>query len=102
MWFVTGNFGHQEAIDLVENARGKFDLSSIRIEDLAAIRGTAVEDGHSFHIEQSLVDSENDNSCAVTYYEVGVQGDSSKQKLTNNIVMQYLNEPFFNQLRTQQ
>ena len=48
---MTGNFGHQEAVELVENARSKFDLSSIKIEDLAGIRATAVEDGHSFHIE---------------------------------------------------
>lgn len=51
LWFVTGNFGHQEAVDLVENARSEFDLSSIKLEDLAGIRATAVEDGHSFHIE---------------------------------------------------
>lgn len=86
----------------MENARGRFDLSPIRIEDLAGIRATAIEEGHSFHIEQNLEDDSNENSCAVTYYEVGVEGDSLNKKLTNTIMMQFLNEPFFNQLRTQQ
>ena len=102
MWFVTGNCGHEQAVELVEKAKSRFDLSSIKIEDLADIRAVAVDAGHSFHIERSLIDTTNENSCAVTYYEVGIQGDSLKQKLTNNIVMQFLNEPFFNQLRTQQ
>jgi insulysin len=49
-----------------------------------------------------LEDKQNENSCNVTYYEVGVQGDDLMAKLTNSIVMQYLSEPFFNELRTQQ
>lgn len=102
MWSVSGNYGHEQAIELVEKAKSRFNLSSIKIEDLADIRSMAVDAGHSFHVERSLVDTTNENSCAVTYYEVGIQGDSLKQKLTNNVVMQFLNEPFFNQLRTQQ
>jgi secreted Zn-dependent insulinase-like peptidase len=69
---------------------------------MADVRTTAIEQGHSFHIEKSLEDKQNENSCNVTYYEVGVQGSDLKAKLTNSIVMQFLSEPFFNELRTQQ
>ena len=72
------------------------------MEDLVDVRAIALEDGHSFLIEQPLEDKRNENSCIVTYYEIGVHGDELRQKLTNSIVMQFLGEPFFNELRTQQ
>jgi secreted Zn-dependent insulinase-like peptidase len=62
----------------------------------------AIEDGHSFVVERSLEDKQNENSCNITYYEIGIQGSDRKEKLTNSIVMQFLSEPFFNELRTQQ
>ena len=69
---------------------------------MAPVRTVAIEDGHSFLIERPLEDTTNENSCIVTYFEVGFQGgDDLKQALTNSIVMQYLSEPFFNELRTQ-
>ena len=78
LWYVTGNFGHEEAIKLVESTREQFKLSSVRIEDLVDVRAIAIEDGHSFLIEQPLEDKTNENSCIVAYYEVGVQGDEQK------------------------
>jgi len=53
-------------------------------------------------IEQPLEDKSNENSCNISYYEVGVEGGDLKTKLTLAIVMQFLSEPFFNELRTQQ
>lgn len=87
---------------MVEKARSHFNLENVDIEDLQDVRTIAIEDGHSFHIEKPLEDKTNENSCNVTYYEVGVQGSDLKAKLTNSIVMQCLGEPFFNELRTQQ
>jgi secreted Zn-dependent insulinase-like peptidase len=102
LWYVTGNYGHEEAIQLVEKARSHFNLEHIKIEELADVRTMAIEDGHSFHVERSLEDKQNENSCNITYYEIGIQGSEKKEKLTNSIVMQFLSEPFFNELRTQQ
>lgn len=100
-WYVTGNYDHEAAVQLVEGACKQLNLQPARIEGLADVRAIAIEDGHSFLIEQPLQDASNENSCIVTYYEVGIQGDDLKQKLTNSIVMQFLSEPFFNELRTQ-
>lgn len=100
-WFVCGNYQHEEAIDLVERSSKQLNLKNIKIEDLPECRALAIEDGHSFTIEKSLVDKENDNSCLVTYYEVGPkQQNDLRLSLTNSIMMQFLSEPFFNELRT--
>jgi secreted Zn-dependent insulinase-like peptidase len=75
-------------------------LNPVKIEDLPDIRAIAIEDGYSYTIEKDLVDKTNENSCLVVYYEVGLEGSELKEKMTNSIVMQFLNEPFFNDLRT--
>ena len=46
LWYVTGNFGHEKAVELVENTRKQFNLSSVKIEDLVDVRAIAIEDGH--------------------------------------------------------
>lgn len=61
------------------------------------MRALAIEDGHSFIVERDLVDKENENSCTITYYEVGTaENDDLRLGLTNSIMMQFLSEPFFN------
>ena len=62
-----------------------------------------MDDGHSFVVEKDLVDTENENSCLITYYEVGARDNNDlRLSLTNSVMMQFLTEPFFNELRTQQ
>lgn len=80
----------------------KLKLEPVKIEDLAPIRTLALDEGHSFLIERELEDKTNENSCIITYYEAGLNNDDQKLYLTNLVVMQFLSEPFFNDLRTQQ
>jgi insulysin len=49
-------------------------------------------------------DSNNENSCLVSYYEYGRDEgtDGGKMNLLNKLVMQYLQEPTFDQLRTKE
>lgn len=102
-WFVCGNYDNQQAENLINESQKHLDLKPIKIEDLPEVRALAIEDGHSFIVERDLVDKENENSCIITYYEVGTaENDNLRLGLTNSIMMQYLSEPFFNQLRTQQ
>lgn len=72
VWYVTGNLGHEQAIEIVDSTRAQFRLSDVKIEDLVDVRAIAIEDGHSFLFEQPLVDKTNENSCIVAHYEVGV------------------------------
>ena len=73
-------------------------LADVKIEELADVRAISLPAGTSLLIEQPLESKDNDNSCCLTYYEVG-QVDL-KTKLVNQVVMQYLDEPFFDDLRT--
>ena len=102
VWYVGGNYGHEEAIALVDSARGKLGLDTVQVEDLPDVRAIALESGTSFLIEDPLTDEKNENSCSTVYYEVGVYGDDLKTKLTNAIIMQYMDVPFFDDLRTKQ
>mmetsp|Transcript_24151 Transcript_24151/g.37094 ORF Transcript_24151/g.37094 Transcript_24151/m.37094 type:complete len:278 (-) Transcript_24151:15-848(-) len=90
------------AIDIVTKARDILDLSPVGIEDLTSVRPIAIEEGQSCLIEQDLVDKTNENSCLISYYEVGPADDNLGLKMTNEVLMQFMSEPFFNDLRTKQ
>ena len=70
-WYVTGNQDHEAAKELVAKSSKQLNLQPVKIENLAPIRTIAIEDGHSFLIEKPLHDTTNENSCIITYYEVG-------------------------------
>jgi len=84
---------------MVSQASEKFKLAPIGVSDLPDVQAISIPDKISFNIEQPLTDKTNENSCVLTYYELGLE-DCAKTKLTNEIVMEFLNEPFFNSLRT--
>ena len=58
-------------------------LKPIKIEDLPPIRTIALDEGHSFLLERELEDKTNENSCIITYYELGLNGEDQKLYLTN-------------------
>ena len=37
VWYVSGNYGHSQAIDLVEQARALFNFKTVKIEDIVAV-----------------------------------------------------------------
>lgn len=76
-------------------------LKEIKIEDLNPVRYLSLDEGISFQIETDLEDKGNENSCNLTYYEIG-ESDNGKFAIANSIVAQFLNEPFFDALRTKQ
>jgi len=49
-----------------------------------------------------LEDEANENSCVLTYYQAGCAKGDIKKGLVNQLVMQYIKEPFFDDLRTKQ
>ena len=61
--------------------------------------------GMCYLIESDLEDVTNQNSCVITYYEIGPASNDVndlEKELTNSIMMSVLKEPFFNELRTKQ
>ena len=62
----------------------------------------AIKPNLSYQIEIPLKDEKNENCCALTYFEIGPMREDMRLKLSNKILMQIIDEPFFNDLRTQQ
>jgi insulysin len=54
-------------------------------------------------VDFRVEDESNDNSCLVSYYQDGyVEAENLKRNLLLTLTQQYLDEPTFNQLRTQE
>jgi hypothetical protein len=87
-------------LKIVENVESQLSVKELAVEDLTDVRTIALDNQVAYHIEIPLIDDKNDNSCNLTYYEVGPIKDNLKMRMTNMIVMQFLNEPYFNDLRT--
>lgn len=64
------------------------------------MRCVALQNGQNYLIERTLEDTSNDNNCVITYYEHGLEGFDIRTRMLHSVVMQYLDEPTFNQLRT--
>jgi hypothetical protein len=62
----------------------------------------ALEPKVSFQFEIPLEDKTNENSFNGSLYEVGAIKDNEHDNLVNLVVMQYLDEPFYADLRTKQ
>jgi insulysin len=102
LWYINGNISEESALKIVDSATSKFGLKELAIEDTTDIRTMALDNKISYHIEIPLIDEKNDNSCNLTYYEVGPVKMDYKTKVLNQVVMQYMNEPYFDDLRTKQ
>lgn len=55
-------------------------------------------------VVKDLVDSKNENSCSIIAYQAGHCGtiQANKYNMLTKLVGQYLEEPFFDDLRTKQ
>lgn len=102
VWYICGNYHHEEAIKLVENVRAKFALEHMKVDDIGEVQPLKLEEGCSYLVRLPLDDVKNENSAVLAYYQgPQAQGDI-KKSLLNQLVMQYISEPFFDDLRTKQ
>jgi insulysin len=85
---------------LVDTARNTLNLKKVAKEDLVDVRCIAIPPGKSFLLERIQEDKTNDNNCLIAYFEVGLEGTDIKTKMIHQVVMQYMDEPTFNELRT--
>lgn len=100
VWFVHGNLTKEQALGLVDKARETIKPKSIAKEDLVDVRCIALPAGKQILYERLLDDPTNENNCLMSYFEVGLEGTDLRTKMIHSVVMQYLDEPTFNQLRT--
>ena len=101
LWYITGNYAHDKAIELVEQTRTLFDVKPLAIQDVPEVKPVSIAAGVNHIIESPLVDKNNENSAIRTYFEAGVNSDN-KANLGTQVIMNYFNQPFFHDLRTTQ
>ena len=70
------------------------------MDELVEVRAVTIPPQTCWVIESPLEDEENENSCILSHYEVGLFGKDVAMRMCNEIVMQYIQEPFFDELRT--
>lgn len=104
VWYVTGNLAKDKTIELIDKARSEFNTKNIPIGELPKVQPVSLAPGAVHLVESPLDDKTNENSCMLTYFEAGVHTHQTnhKFKLTNAVMMNYLYQPFFNDLRTKQ
>ena len=100
-WLITGNLSDQQALGIVEKARKSLDLSTPELDELQGVRIISLKEGTAQRIQCPLSDKTNDNNCVLSYFETGVATDD-RADLLNQLMMQYISSPFFNDLRTKQ
>lgn len=72
LWFFSGNVAPETAISTVESIRSNFTLQGIEILDTVEVRPIALEAGRALALESPLTAETNNNSCAVTCFEIGL------------------------------
>ena len=97
-WFAYGNLSEEQTKDIVNGARAIFNFSAISKEDLHCCRVVQLENQHRLDLD--VVDKKNENSCILSYFQWGKNSSDLRKALTNKIVMQWLDQPTFEQLRT--
>ena len=104
VWLVSGNYNHDKAVELVEKAREKLQMDKLEQDysEVTDVNAIALDEKVTYTIDVPLKDKKNENSCLLSYFEVGFKGDDLKQELVNACLMQWISEPFFDQLRTKQ
>ena len=100
VWYITGNISNESAVEIVEKVRSTIGLTNLEAHNIGEVQPISMESGASLLLEMPLEDKTNENSCVLTYYEIEPIEGNLKLPLVNTVLMQYLNEPFFDDLRT--
>jgi hypothetical protein len=75
-WYINGNISSDAAIEIVEKTRSTLGLTNLPVTSIGDYQFIALEAGYSTLIVLPLEDKSNENSCSLTYYEVGpIKGD---------------------------
>jgi len=74
IWGIFGNVDQDQAVKIAENAKNAFNLAPLAKEALSDFRIAKVPVGVS-RLDFGLVDSSNDNSALLSFFEHGLVSD---------------------------
>lgn len=103
-FLYVGNIKKEVAIDMTEKVSSHLALGPFDPLKHVAVRPMKLPVKKTVSLAKNLVDSKNENSCTVVCYQTKPAGTvkSSKYVLLTKLVGQYLEEKFFDDLRTKQ
>jgi len=87
---------------MVDHQSGLFKLETLPADSISGSNPVRVAAGDYHRINMPLTDAANENSALISYFETGISSESLKNELTGKLVMQVMQQPFFNDLRTNQ
>ena len=106
LWYISGNYSKEQAKQTVSQVVNLMNLESIPKEALSHVRlADLCSQPNNFHrIDRTVPDSNNENSCFISLFQKCLDDGSTEGRidLLNKLVMQYLSEPTFDQLRTKE
>lgn len=79
-------------------------LTSVPKDELADVRCIMLpETGvNCQRLDMPVIDADNENSCLMSYFQDRVEATDLRRNLINAVVMQFLDTPTFDELRTVQ
>jgi len=92
----------EDAVAIVEHQRKVFNLKNLPVESLSGIKTALIAPGKCHRVTVPLDDPTNENSAIISFFETGVSHKDIKSELINLVIMQFMTQPFFNELRTNQ
>jgi len=106
LWYAQGNLSKDQAKTIVDQAVTLLSLQPVPRDELTDVRVVDLSSlPENFHrLDFTVQDASNENSCLVAYFQYGrdLGIDGGKNNLINQLVMQYMQEPTFDQLRTKE
>jgi secreted Zn-dependent insulinase-like peptidase len=105
VWFVLGNISSKNALKLATDSNALFNLKTEAKEDLPDYRILSIptQEKGNMRLDFKVMDESNENSCFMTYFQaVKDKTNENKLHLLNDIANQFMEDPTFNQLRTQE
>lgn len=76
VWFVYGNVPKDKAVATIDQAKNILKLTPVNRESLVDIRTLDVLPGQIHRVDFQVEDPKNDNSCLISYWQLGLLGES--------------------------
>lgn len=104
VWFLMGNISQVAAESLIESLTGEFfsqkSATALDKSEFLSLRVTKIRKSANELFILPLTDTNNTNSAVVSQYQIGPE--SIQVECLTNLLENYLEEPFFDELRTKQ
>ena len=97
VWSLQGTF--EEPEKMVEQASLLLDLKSADLSSTPKPNALKLTSGEPIKVQQPLIDDLNENSCNLSYFEIGSKTNMTDKMITM-LLWHYMGQQYFNEMRT--